>query len=181
MVAPLLSEERGAPVPHEPSDHASSRQLRIGTGAARQGAAEPPFLLVQRSGTRQGVLDWLALGSDEAWDLNTEWIASRGKHIGPKGVFPFVISGQQIDRKHYDNLNSYTGELGSDGVVRVASANLQANHVRLEQQQPVEKLHPKTRKRTGEYHAPEFHGRGISPSATCGLSASRSGLLAQVP
>jgi hypothetical protein len=102
----------------------------------------------------QGVLDWLALGSIPAWELNQAWITSKAKHIGPKGVYPFVITGQSIDRKLYDNLNTYTGELGSDGVVRAAAANLQGRYLRLVQQAPVEKLHPKTKKKTGKYHAP---------------------------
>jgi hypothetical protein len=100
----------------------------------------------------QGVLDWLALGSAPAWDLNKEWIESGDKHIGPSNVFPFVITGQTIDRALYDNLNSYTGELGSDGVVRVAAANLQANYVRLVQQAPV----PVPGAKAGRFHAPEL-------------------------
>ena len=85
----------------------------------------------------QGVLDWLELGSKEAWELDAEWIHSDGSQIGPRGVFPFVITGQSIDRKFYDSLNSYTGEIGSDGVVRVASANLNSRYIRLEQEKPV--------------------------------------------
>jgi hypothetical protein len=82
----------------------------------------------------QGVLDWLELGSTEAWDLNTAWILSSGSQIGPDGVFPFVLTGQYIDRAFYDNLNSYTGELGSDGVVRVAAANLCGTYIKLIQE-----------------------------------------------
>ncbi len=48
-----------------------------------------------------------------------------------------MLTGQTIDRKLYDHVNSYTGESGSDGVVRVAAANLNAVHVRLEQVPPV--------------------------------------------
>ncbi len=99
----------------------------------------------------QGVLDWLCLGSAPAWKLNLDWIKSKSKHIGPDGVFPFVITGQSIDRAFYDNLNSYTGELGSDGVVRVAAANLQARYVRLVQQAPV-----KDPKKPTTYHAPSL-------------------------
>lgn len=84
----------------------------------------------------QGVLDWLELGSREGCKLNKEWILSDGSQIGPKGVFPFVLTGQSIDRAFYDNLNTYTGELGSDGVVRVAAANLFGRYIRLEQEQP---------------------------------------------
>lgn len=84
----------------------------------------------------QGVLDWLELGSEESWNLNTEWIISDGSQINPKGVFPFVLTGQYIDRSFYDNLNTYTGELGSDGVVRVAAANLCGTYIKLVQETP---------------------------------------------
>lgn len=85
----------------------------------------------------QGVLNWLEQGSSEAWTLNKKWILEGENQIGDTGVFPFVITGQDIDRKLYDNLNSYTGELGSDGVVRNALANLQARIIQLEQSTPV--------------------------------------------
>ncbi len=85
----------------------------------------------------QGVLNWLEQGSSEAWTLNQDWIMNGEKQVGDTGVFPFVITGQDIDRKLYDNLNSYTGELGSDGVVRNALANLQARYIELEQSTPV--------------------------------------------
>jgi hypothetical protein len=80
-----------------------------------------------------GVLNWLELGSAEAWDLNMRWL-DYGSAIGrPDRVFPFVLTGQSIDRSLYDHLNTYTGEIGSDGVVRVAAANLNTCYVRLQQ------------------------------------------------
>lgn len=84
----------------------------------------------------QNVLNWLELGSAEAWKLNTDWIKSDGAQISAQGIFPFVIIGQDIDRKLYDHLNSYTGELGSDGVVRSAAANLNARYIKLTQPSP---------------------------------------------
>ena len=82
----------------------------------------------------QGVLDWLELGSPDSWDLNYEWIhRNTDPTEADPPVFPFVLTGQTIDRKLYDNLNSYTGELGSDGVVRVPAANLNATYIRLVQ------------------------------------------------
>jgi len=84
----------------------------------------------------QRILDWLELGSDEAWQLNTDWILNGDKHISEKGIFPFVITGQDIDRKLYDHINSYTGELGSDGVIRVSSTNLNSRYIKLKQQAP---------------------------------------------
>jgi hypothetical protein len=84
----------------------------------------------------QRVLNWLELGSGEAWKLNKDWILNGQKYIGPNGIFPFSLIGQDIDRKLYDHLNSYTGELGSDGVVRVAAANQNSRYVKLNQETP---------------------------------------------
>lgn len=81
----------------------------------------------------QGVLDWLELGSPESWALNERWIRRQFKTNATAPVYQAVITGQTIDRKLYDFVNSYTGELGSDGVVRVAAANLNATLLRLEQ------------------------------------------------
>jgi hypothetical protein len=78
-----------------------------------------------------GVLDWLELGSDQGWALNRAWL---GYDCAKAGLFPFVLTGQHIDRALYDNLNSYTAEPGSDGVVRAAAANLNYRLLRLEQQ-----------------------------------------------
>ena len=82
----------------------------------------------------QKVLDWLELGSPEAWELNRKWIDRAHSPAQDKApIFPFVLTGQTIDRKLYDAVNSYTGELGSDGVVRVPAANLNATYIRLKQ------------------------------------------------
>lgn len=77
-----------------------------------------------------GVLDWLELGSDQSWALNTAWLDY--DCVGG-GIYAFVLTGQTIDRSFYDNLNSYTGEAGSDGVVRVAAANMNYGMLRLRQ------------------------------------------------
>ncbi|HET9679677.1 MAG TPA: alpha/beta hydrolase, partial [Gammaproteobacteria bacterium] len=83
-----------------------------------------------------GVLDWLELGSPESWALNCEWMDQGDDLLSTRGVWPFVLTGQTIDRHFYDHVNSYTGEVGSDGVVRSASANLNFSYVRLQQQLP---------------------------------------------
>jgi hypothetical protein len=67
------------------------------------------------------VLDWLEPGSPAQWDLN---LRSLDYDYLAAGVYPFVLTGQRIDHHFYDHLNSYTGEPGSDGVVRVCAANL---------------------------------------------------------
>lgn len=85
----------------------------------------------------QGVLDWLELGSSKAWDLNYDWIANTDDPARARNkLFLFTLTGQTIDRKLYDHVNSYSGELGSDGVVRVAAANLNSSYACLEQQPP---------------------------------------------
>ncbi|MDX1481244.1 MAG: hypothetical protein R3315_06185, partial [Woeseiaceae bacterium] len=96
---------------------------RLGRIKAWVGGVEP--------GT--GILDWLELGSPESWALNVDWIRTESHRVGVRGLFPFVLSGQTIDRAIYDHLNSYTGEAGSDGVVRIAAANLNARLVTLRQ------------------------------------------------
>jgi len=109
----------------------------------------------------QGILDWLELGSSEAWQLNKDWIVSNGSNINPKGVFPFVLTGQSIDRKFYDHLNSYTGELGSDGVVRVAAANLEGRYIQLRQPVPVKDA--KGNLVSGDLEVARFHEAPKTP------------------
>jgi hypothetical protein len=104
----------------------------------------------------QGVLDWLELGSPEACALNLRWIDDYPRlklGEGPAPIFTFVLSGDAIDRKLYDHVNAYTGEIGSDGVVRLAAANLNATHIVLEQPttQADEAL-PSARKRLRALH-----------------------------
>jgi hypothetical protein len=77
-----------------------------------------------------GVLNWLELGSDQSWELNMSWLEY---DFVDSGLYPFALTGQRIDRHFYDNLNSYTGEPGSDGVIRVAAANMNFGLVRLVQ------------------------------------------------
>lgn len=82
----------------------------------------------------QGVLDWLELGSAEAWRLNESWVTQKPDWNAASRVYPFVLTGQSIDRAVYDHVNSYTDETGTDGVVRVAAADLNATYVQLVQQ-----------------------------------------------
>jgi len=84
-----------------------------------------------------GVLDWLELGSEPSIALNRDWLEQGGGMIGPEGVFPFVLTGQAHDPYLYDFINSYSGETGSDGAVRVAAANLNFSYLRVDQQAPV--------------------------------------------
>ena len=76
----------------------------------------------------QRVLDWLSLGSEEQWILNQNFLSYESAH---KGFYPFVLTGQGIDNRFYDFLNSYPVEPGSDGVVRVAGANMNYRYMAL--------------------------------------------------
>jgi pimeloyl-ACP methyl ester carboxylesterase len=80
------------------------------------------------SGVEPGerILDWLEQGSAESLRLNLEHI--HGADPASRGQFLFVLTGDRPDRALYDHLNCYTGENGSDGVVRIAAANLNARH-----------------------------------------------------
>jgi hypothetical protein len=79
----------------------------------------------------QPVLDWLELGSDLSWQLNESWL---DYDCAAHGIYSFVLTGQKIDRQLYDALNSYTGEAGSDGVVRVAAANMNYSLLKVHQE-----------------------------------------------
>lgn len=100
----------------------------------------------------QNILNWLELGSDEAWELNINWIKNDAQELMNSGVFVFVLIGQDIDRKLYDHLNSYTGESGSDGVVRVSSANLNSRHILLQQSLSYQKTGSKENLSITEYN-----------------------------
>ena len=78
----------------------------------------------------QRVLDWLSLGSDGQWMLNKAWL--KYEYVN-NGFFPFVLTGQGIDNKMYDFLNSYLVEKGSDGVIRVSGANMNYRYFSLVQ------------------------------------------------
>lgn len=79
----------------------------------------------------QHVLDWLELGSDMSWELNENWL---DYDCTANSIYSFVLTGQKIDRQLYDAINSYTGEAGSDGVVRVTAANMNYSLLRLHQE-----------------------------------------------
>lgn len=79
----------------------------------------------------QHVLDWLELGSNMSWQLNENWL---DYDCTAHGIYSFVLAGQKIDRQLYDALNSYTGEAGSDGVVRVTAANMNYSLLKLHQE-----------------------------------------------
>jgi hypothetical protein len=87
--------------------------------------------LLERAQPGQHVLNWLELGSAGQWELNLR--ALDYDYVG-NGVYPFVLTGQRIDRSMYDHLNSYTGEAGSDGVVRACAANMNFNYICLDQE-----------------------------------------------
>jgi len=107
-----------------PANHGSSlAQL----GKARVGRMKAWWAGVEPG---QGVLNWLELGSDGQRDLNLAWMNYKSAELG---FYPIVITGETIDKKLYDYLNSYTAEKGSDGVVRVAAANLNYRHIVLSQ------------------------------------------------
>ncbi|NOQ29816.1 MAG: hypothetical protein GQ570_01710 [Helicobacteraceae bacterium] len=76
------------------------------------------------------VLEWLQLGSEEQWELNSSWLEYT---YTKETFFPFVLSGEKIDEKFYDFINSYLVEKGSDGVVRLAATNLNYKKLKLVQ------------------------------------------------
>lgn len=114
-----------------------------------------------------GVLDWLELGSDQSWELNLSWLDYACMN---SGLYVFILTGQTIDHNFYDNLNSYTGEAGSDGVVRVAAANMNYGLIRLIQNDSRFKL--------GKQKQPEKFAFGILPDLS--HSGAEKGIMRSV-
>jgi hypothetical protein len=100
----------------------------FGSALAQVGKGNLGKLKAWLDGVEPGrhILDWLELGSPESLALNLDYI--HGADPATRGQFQFVLTGDRPDRTFYDHLNSYTGEDGSDGVVRIAAANLNARH-----------------------------------------------------
>lgn len=107
-----------------PANHGSTLAV---LGKARVGRIKSWFQGVEPG---QQVLDWLCLGSNGQWQLNEKYL---DYDYSNNTFFPFVLTGQGIDNKFYDFLNSYLVEKGSDGVVRVAGANMNYRYFSLEQ------------------------------------------------
>ena len=107
-----------------PANHGSTLAV---LGKARVGRLKAWFSGVEPG---QRVLDWLSLGSEGQWDLNHTWL---DYDMTNTAFYPFVLTGQGIDNKFYDFINSYLVEKGSDGVVRVAGANMNCCWVSLVQ------------------------------------------------
>jgi len=122
-------QQKKVPLTHlitlAPANHGSAL-AQIGKG--RLGRIKAAF-----EGIQPGIkiLDWLELGSTGQRDLNYHYLDYQSPSYG--NPFLFTITGQYIDAKLYDHLNSYTGEPGSDGVVRVAAANMNFRKVVLAQ------------------------------------------------
>ncbi len=106
----------------------------FGSALAQLGKSAIGRLKAWFSGVEPGqrILDWLELGSAASLTLNLDYIHSEDPLT--RGQFQFVLIGDRPDRALYDHLNSYTGEDGSDGVVRIAAANLNARHAVLSPQ-----------------------------------------------
>ena len=91
--------------------------------------------------TGQRVLDWLSLGSLGQRKLNRNGLDYQ---YASNNVYPFVLTGQGIDRELYDFINSYLVEPGSDGVVRVAGANMNYRYFSLKQSSESVRTQPAT-------------------------------------
>ena len=107
-----------------PANHGSALAI---LGKSRIGRIKAWFQGVEPG---QGILDWLCLGSAQAWELQERF--TQYSLTGSR-FFPFVLSGETIDEAFYDFINDYLVEKGSDGVVRLAGANLNYSFLHLEQ------------------------------------------------
>jgi hypothetical protein len=118
-----------------PANHGSALAV---LGKQRVGRLKAWFSGVEPG---QRVLDWLSLGSEGQWQLNRDCL---DYDYAGSGFYPFVLAGQGIDHQFYDFLNSYLVEPGSDGVVRVAGANLNYRYFAVEQSGELLRRNPPT-------------------------------------
>jgi len=116
-----------------PANHGSSLAV---LGKKRVGRIKAWFNGVEPG---QRVLDWLSLGSHGQLQLNRNCL---DYNYASNNIFPFVLTGQGIDTKFYDFINSYLGEPGSDGVVRVAGANMNYSFLALKQTNDIVRQRP---------------------------------------
>ena len=114
-----------------PANHGSALAA---LGKARVGRIKAWFSGVEPG---QRILDWLSLGSRQSIALAK---AGMDYKIAGSGFYPFVLTGQSIDKKFYDFINSYLVEPGSDGVVRVAAANMNYSMIRLKETDKIKKV-----------------------------------------
>jgi hypothetical protein len=88
--------------------------------------------MVFQSGTVRGVqvLDALELGSSDTLDLHLDLLRPGTSITDDYKVYEYGICGTQADARWFEAPIRYAKEDGSDGVVRVASANLTPTYVR---------------------------------------------------
>ena len=127
------------------------------------------------------VLDWLCLGSEGQWELNRDFLKYRYQQ---QNFYPFVFTGQGIDTKFYDFLNSYLVEKGSDGVIRVAGANMNYRYCSLLQ---TDIPTPGKRSKTLQLRVIKGHPIKYSPAVPLGVfsglshSGNKMGIMASKP
>ena len=80
-----------------------------------------------------------------------------------------VITGETIDKKLYDYLNSYTAEKGSDGVVRVAATNMNYRHIKIKQNVNSPKLIINNDDELPDVYPLELNGAIKSPPQRCAM------------
>lgn len=130
----------------------------------------------------QRILDWLSLGSQQQIDLAQSYLEYKPSE---SRFFPFVLTGQTIDKKLYDFVNSYLVEAGSDGVVRVAGANLNYSIIKLVESNKVETVTHGSNEMDihlleldGELKRPSLVPLGVIPGAS--HSGSDKGIMRSV-
>lgn len=156
-----------------PANHGSALAV---LGKERVGRIKAWFSGVEPG---QKVLDWLSLGSYGQWTLNEAFLSY---DYADTAFFPFVLTGQGIDRQLYDFLNNYLVEPGSDGVVRVAGANMNYRYLAIEQNNELLRKQPPTYRLVADDHQPVR----IAPPVPLGVysnyshSGKKMGIMASI-
>ena len=147
-----------------PANHGSSLAA---LGKRRVGRIKAWFSGVEPG---QRILDWLSLGSQQQIDLAESFLEYKPAQ---SGFYPYVLTGQTIDKKLYDFVNNYLVEAGSDGVVRVAGASLNYSMIKLVETSKVEtvlhgpdEIQVNLLELNGKLNRPPFVPIGVIPGAS---------------
>jgi len=147
-----------------PANHGSSLAA---LGKQRVGRMKAWFSGVEPG---QRILDWLSLGSQQQYALAESFLEYKPVE---SRFYPFVLTGQTIDKKLYDFVNDYLVEVGSDGVVRVAGASLNYSMIKLVETDMIEtvlhgsdEIQVQLLKGDGVLRRPSFVPLGVIPGAS---------------
>lgn len=151
--------------------HLAGAQFGSGWAHLGRGQVAKWGRMVFQAGTERGVrvLNALELGASDTVDLHRHLLAPGSSTADDYQVREYVITGTQADPRWFVLPIRYAKEDGSDGVVRVAAANLNFNYLRFAPTdrardldwQELQRYRDRTRRSAGQGDAPAADDPGF--------------------